>query len=117
MANTLAIRQRRGRGRGGTHGLSFVFVLVLAISALTFIWQSLVYDDVGHLVRACIFSAALDLATIVFLLRYVFRPEPMTADKLFGAAAAYLMLGSLWATLRGRYAWSSRSPAGSISRS
>jgi Ion channel len=29
----------------------------------------------------------------------VFRPEVMTADKLFGAAAAYLMIGSFWGTL------------------
>jgi hypothetical protein len=83
----------------GRSVLSFVFVTVLAVAALVFFWQSLVYEDVGHLVRAYFLSAALDFATIVYLLRYVFRPEVMTADKLFGAAAAYLMLGSLWATL------------------
>jgi hypothetical protein len=33
----------------------------------------------------------------VYLLLYVFQPEVMTADKLFGAAAGYLMLGVLWA--------------------
>ena len=45
------------------------------------------------------FGAALYLATITYLLRYVFQPEVMTADKLYGAAAAYLMIGVLWAYL------------------
>ena len=45
------------------------------------------------------FSAALYFIATVYLLRYVFQPRVMTADKLFGAAAAYLMLGVLWAYL------------------
>jgi hypothetical protein len=83
----------------GRTALSFVIVSLLAGAALLFFWLSVEHDDVGHLARAWGFSAALDFATIVYLLRYVFRPEVMTTDKLFGAAAAYLMLGSLWATL------------------
>jgi hypothetical protein len=79
--------------------LSFVIVSLLAIAALVFLWLSLEFEDTGHLARAWGFGAALDLATIVYLPRYVFLPEVMTADKLFGAAAAYLMIGSFWATL------------------
>jgi hypothetical protein len=79
--------------------LSFIIVLLLAFSALIFLWLRLEHDDPSHLARALAFSAALDLVTIVYLLAYVFRPEVMTGDKLFGAAAAYLMLGSLWAAL------------------
>jgi hypothetical protein len=79
--------------------LSFVIVSLLAIAALVFLWWSVEFDDTVHLARAWGFGAALDLATIVYMLRYVFRPEVMTADKLFGAAAAYLMIGSFWATL------------------
>jgi hypothetical protein len=79
--------------------LSFVIISLLAVAALVFYWFSLEHDDRVHLVRALGFAAALTLATIVYLLRYVFRPEVMTADKLFGAAAAYLMIGSFWATL------------------
>ena len=79
--------------------LSFVIVSLLAIAALTFFWWSVEHEDATHLARAWGFAAALDLATIIYLLVYVFRPEVMTADKLFGAAAAYLMIGSLWATL------------------
>jgi hypothetical protein len=79
--------------------LSFVIVSLLAVAALAFLWLGLEYEDAAHLTRALGFGAALDLATIVYLLQYVFRPEVMTADKLFGAAAAYLMIGSFWATL------------------
>jgi hypothetical protein len=42
------------------------------------------------------FGAALYAVTVTYLLRYVFQPEVMTTDKLYGAAAAYLMLGVLW---------------------
>lgn len=79
--------------------LSFVVISLLAFAALIFFWLSLEQNDRLHLARACGFAAALDLATIIYLLMYVFRPEVMTADKLFGAAAAYLMIGSFWATL------------------
>ena len=43
------------------------------------------------------FYVAFYVVAIVFLLRYVFSHEVMTDDKLFGAAAAYLMLGIGWA--------------------
>jgi len=79
--------------------LSFVIVSLLAFGALVCFWWSLKLGDAAHLTRAWAFGAALDLATIVYLLRYVFQPEVMTTDKLFGAAAAYLMIGSLFATL------------------
>ena len=51
------------------------------------------------LARSWEIGAALYFVTLVYLLRYVFQPEVMTADKLFGAAAAYLMIGVLWAYL------------------
>jgi len=79
--------------------LSFVIVLLLAIAALLFFWWSLSLEDPFHLALAWSFGAALDMFTIIYLLQYAFRPEVMTADKLFGAAAAYLMIGSLFATL------------------
>jgi Ion channel len=79
--------------------LSFVIVSLLAFGTLVFFWWSVEREDATHLVRAWSFAAALDLATIIYLLRYVFRPEVMTTDKLFGAAAAYLLIGSWWATL------------------
>jgi hypothetical protein len=78
--------------------LSFIIVLLLAAGTLAFYWLSLEHEDTAHLARSWWFSAALDLMTIMYLLQYVFRPQVMTADKLFGAASAYLMMGSFWAT-------------------
>ena len=54
-------------------------------------------DDADALHRSWQFGGALYLAAIIYLLRYVFRREVMTTDKLFGAAAAYLMIGIFWA--------------------
>ena len=45
------------------------------------------------------FSAVLYFINTAYLLRYVFQPKIMTQDKLFGAAAAYLMIGVLRAYL------------------
>ena len=36
------------------------------------------------------------VATVVYLLIYVLRRDVMTMDKLYGAAAAYLMIGFVW---------------------
>jgi len=47
------------------------------------------------------FGGAFYFATVVYLMRYVFSRESMTADKLSGAAAAYLMIGILWLYLYG----------------
>jgi len=47
-----------------------------------------------HVSRAS--SAAFYFLTLCYLLAYVFRNEVLTVDKLYGAAAAYLMLGVLW---------------------
>ncbi len=79
--------------------LSFVIVSLLALATLWFAWAWLATDNALHLVYAWGFDAALDVAAIFYLLQYVYRPEVMTADKLFGAAAAYLLVGSLFATL------------------
>jgi hypothetical protein len=81
----------------GRTALSFVIVSLLAGGTLLFYWLSVYHEDAAHLACSWGFAAALDLATIAYLLRYVYRPEVMTADKLFGATAAYLLLGSFWA--------------------
>jgi hypothetical protein len=77
--------------------LSFLIVLLLAAPTLGFQWLGLREDDAQWLADSWMFGAALYFVTATYLLRYVFRPEVMTQDKLFGAAAAYLMLGVLWA--------------------
>jgi hypothetical protein len=78
---------------------SFAIVLLLAIPTLGFQWLGLVDASPHWLVRSWIAGASLYVVTLIYLLRYVFQRDVMTADKLFGAAAGYLMLGILWAYL------------------
>jgi hypothetical protein len=80
----------------GRTQLSFVIALLLAAPALLFQWLALNDGDSQFLLHSWAFGAALYASTIGYLLRYVFQHDVMTADKLYGAAAAYLMLGVLW---------------------
>jgi hypothetical protein len=75
----------------------FVLSLVLALPAMWYQYRGLWLDDDTLLAQSWMFSAALYLVAAAYLLRYVFQPRVMTQDKLFGAAAAYLLLGVLWA--------------------
>jgi hypothetical protein len=81
----------------GRTTLSFVIALLLAIPAVWFQYAGLWHDDDWQLAESWMFSAGLYFVTTVYLLRYVFQPTVMTPDKLFGAAAVYLMIGVLWA--------------------
>ena len=83
----------------GRTQLSFVIALLLATPALLFQVLAMDDGDSQFLLHSWTFGAALYAATIGYLLRYVFQHDVMTADKLYGAAAAYLMLGALWAYL------------------
>lgn len=76
--------------------LPFVITVLLAAGALSLQYFGITLGDQNHLVHSWAFGAALYAVTIGYLLSYVFQPDVMTADKLFGAAAAYLMLGALW---------------------
>jgi Ion channel len=75
----------------------FVMALALAIPAMWYQYLGLWHDDDRSLAVSWMFSAVLYFITVVYLLRYVFQPRIMTPDKLFGAAAAYLLIGVLWA--------------------
>jgi len=83
----------------GRTTLSFVMALVLAIPAVWFQYVGLWHDSDRDLAWSWMFSAALYFITTSYLVRYVFQPKVMTQDKLFGAAAAYLLIGVLWAYL------------------
>jgi len=83
----------------GRTTISFVIALLLAAPATWFQYFGLWLDSDSDLAWSWMFSAALYFITTVYLLRYVFQPRVMTQDKLFGAAAAYLMIGVLWAYL------------------
>ena len=81
----------------GLSMLSFVIALLLAAPTLAFQWLALDTDDPRMFMWSWAFAAGLYLATLAYLLGYVFRRDVMTGDKLWGAAAAYLMIGVLWA--------------------
>jgi len=83
----------------GRTQLSFVIALLLAAPALVFQLLAIDQSDAQALLHSWAFGAALYASTVGYLLRYVFQQDVMTADKLYGAAAAYLMLGALWAYL------------------
>jgi hypothetical protein len=58
--------------------------------------------DYDYLAWSWRFSVVVFVVTLVHLLRYVLRPagpEGMTIDRLYGGAAAYLLLGFLWCYL------------------
>src|ERR1044072_4390182 len=75
--------------------LSFLIVLLLAAPALAlrWLWLESSSDELFGLALWC--DAAVYGATIALLLRYVFDREVLTSDRLWGAAATYLMLGVL----------------------
>lgn len=83
----------------GRTQLSFVIALLLAAPALLFQLLAIDDSDSRFLLHSWAFGAALYASTIGYLLRYVFQRDVMTTDKLYGAAAAYLMLGALWGYL------------------
>lgn len=98
-------------------GVAQVFVLVSAVaavgrSAMPFVIAALIglpalglqlvalageVDPSRASVIANAAYIAFYLTAITYLLGYVFNPDVMTGDKLFGAAAGYLMLGLVWA--------------------
>lgn len=83
----------------GRTQLSFVVSLLLAGPTLTYQWLAINDSESQYLLHSWTFGALLYASTIGYLLRYVFQRDVMTADKLYGAAAAYLMVGVLWAYL------------------
>src|SRR5262245_57879350 len=69
---------------------------VLGISLIVFqILARVLHEPSLRLVSAG-FGTAFYFLTVSYLLAYVGRREVLTMDKLYGAAAAYLMLGLLW---------------------
>ncbi len=83
----------------GRTSWSFMVATVLAVPSMWFQLRGIAEDNEIRLVFSWGFSAALYAVTIAYLLRYVFQRDVMTSDKLYGAAAAYLMIGVLWALL------------------
>jgi hypothetical protein len=96
----------------GRSRFTFWVALLLVGPALVLLALSHATGDAGYRVWSWRFSILVLVATLVPLLRYVLGPEAMTIDKLFGGAAAYLLLGLLWCYLFRRATRGELSPAG-----
>jgi hypothetical protein len=100
--------------------VSFTFVLAMAAPAMAFRWLALRNGDATYIDLALRLDAGVYAATIALLLRYVFDREVLTSDRLWGAAAAYLMIGVLWSFFysiidrRGEPAFAIRGASGSM---
>jgi len=82
-------------------GLSLVIAILLGVPQLAFQVLALQSDLPEHFVLSWGFGAAFYTFTLAKLLNYVLRRDVMTADKLYGAVAAYLMIAIMWAFLHG----------------
>ncbi len=85
----------------GRSRFSFVIALVLVAPALAFRFLALHSGEPGHLTLASGFGAVFYTFILADLLHYVLRRDRMTADKLYGAVAAYILVAVLWANLHG----------------
>lgn len=76
---------------------SFVIAMLLGLPTLCYQILALQSGAPGHFALSWGFGAAFYAFTIAHLLHYVLRRDLMTADKLYGAVAAYLMIAIMWA--------------------
>jgi hypothetical protein len=83
----------------GRSALPFVIALLLGIPA--FVFQSGITFGYGDPAMfryySNVFHVAFYVVAVVYLLAYVFSPDVMTDDKLFGAASVYLLLALMFA--------------------
>lgn len=84
---------------------ALVWAIVLAIATMGSEIAAAIHQSPRLLVASLAFGAVFYVVSLSHLLRYVFRREGLTEDKLYGAAAAYLMLGILWTYLYGLVQW------------
>ena len=81
--------------------LSFVIAGLLGLATLAFQFLTLESGLPGHFALTWGFGGTFYAFTLVHLLHYVLRRDMMTADKLYGAVAAYIMIAIFWAFLYG----------------
>jgi hypothetical protein len=76
--------------------ICLVIGALLAAPAIVFQILSFIGFEPRYLALSRAFGAGFYFITVGYLLGYVLRRETFTTDKLYGAAAAFLMLGVLW---------------------
>ena len=85
----------------GRSRFSFVIAFILVLPALVFRFLALESGETGHFALSWGFGAVFYAFTLANLLHYVLQRDMMTADKLYGAVAAYILVAILWANLHG----------------
>lgn len=81
--------------------LVIAVILVLPAIVFRFLALALESSQPGYLALTWGFNAAFYIYILANLLHYVLRRDVMTADKLYGAVAAYILVAVLWAYLHG----------------
>lgn len=84
---------------------ALVIALLLAAPAVVFQVLSYSYGEPRLNIMSQGFAAAFYAITISYLMGYTLRREVLTTDKLYGAAAVFLMLAILWAYLYNILLW------------
>lgn len=74
----------------------FALAILLGVPALGCQVLSIMMDEPLLRLLSRAFGGAFYFMTLSYLMQYVLRREVLTLDKLYGAAAAFLMLGILW---------------------
>ena len=76
--------------------ICLIIGVLLAAPAIAFQILSFTGSEPRYLALSRAFGAGFYFITVGYLLGYVLRRQTFTTDKLYGAAAAFLMLGVLW---------------------
>ena len=80
----------------GRTALSFLLVFVLIGAAVGLRFAAMEGGREALFNWSLLLHAIVYVSVLFLLLRYVFGPEVMDGDRLWGAASAYLMIGILW---------------------
>ena len=91
LAMLVAAAAAIGRGAG-----ALTIGLLLAAPAAAFQVLGHYTEEPGMIIASQGFSAGFYFITVSYLLTHALRRDVLTMDKLYGAAAAFLMLGVLW---------------------
>src|SRR5207247_4819150 len=85
----------------GRSRLSLAIAIALAVPTLTFQLLVLQSGDSGYKALSWGCNAVLYTFTLAYLLHYVLRKHKITADKLYGAIPAYMLIAILCVFVRG----------------
>lgn len=81
----------------GQNGRGLILRFGLAVLGIALQWAALLTENMATKQFAAITYAVFLAITIAEVLRYILKRGPITADKLHGALAGYIMLAFLWA--------------------